>query len=456
MGTHWLLERMAEWKDNEAIVWRGSSFDYGWMLETIALWRGEFRKHNIGPGCIVALEGDYSPKTCALLLALIENKNIIVPLTSSVEAMKKEFLGIAEVQAVFTFDDADNWRFHSRPANVKHPLLAGLVQQGNPGLVLFSSGSTGRSKAALHDFEGILVKFKMRRHQLRTLTFLLLDHIGGINTLLYIFSNGGTIVSPEGRSPAEVCQAIQDYRVQLLPTSPTFLNLLLISEAYKNFDLLSLELITYGTEPMPASTLRRINEVFPHVRLKQTYGLSELGILRSKSKDSRSLWVRIGGEGFETKVVDGILWIRAESAMLGYLNASSPFDEEGWFNTEDMVEVDGEYIRFLGRKSEIINVGGEKVYPSEVESVLLQMDNIKDVTVRGERNPIMGNIVTATVNLFEPEDLSSLKKRIRTFCRDTLARYKIPAKIEVTDDQQFSWRFKKIRKSQTQSGQTEK
>ena len=111
---------------------------------------------------------------------------------------------------------------------------------------------------------------------------------------------------------------------------------------------------------MPESTLKRIHEIFPQVQLLQTYGLSELGILRSKSKDSTSLWVKVGGHGFETKVVDGILWIRAQSAMMGYLNAANPFDEEGWMNTEDEVEVDGDYIRILGRRTDIINVGGQK------------------------------------------------------------------------------------------------
>ena len=445
MPSHWLLERMAHWKNNEAIVWEERSFTYGWMLQTIAYWRDVLNNQDIRPGRIVAIDGDYSPKVCALLLTLIENGNIIVPLTSSIEEKNPKFLDIAEAELILSFDSDDNWELQKRDTLVKHTLLLKLIKQGDPGLVLFSSGSTGESKAAIHNFNKLLEKFKVPGHQLRTIAFLLLDHIGGINGLLYTFSNGGAIIFPKSLTPEVVCQAIQEHRAQLLPTSPTFLNLLLISEQYKNFDLSSLELITYGTEPMPESTLHRLNEIFPNVQLKQTYGLSELGIMRSKSKDSNSLWVKIGGEGFETKVVDGILWIRTQSAMLGYLNAPSPFDEEGWFNTEDVVEVDGEYIRILGRKTEIINVGGEKVYPAEVESVLLQMCNIQDVTVHGEKNPIMGNIVAATVKLFEPEELSSLKKRIREFCSNKLAPYKIPVRIEISEYEQFSARFKKMR-----------
>ena len=83
--------------------------------------------------------------------------------------------------------------------------------------------------------------------------------------------------------------------------------------------------------------------------------------------------------------------------MLGYLNAPSPFDADGWFNTQDLVETDGDYIRILGRKSELINVGGEKVHPTEIENVLLQLDNVKDVTVRGRPNPITGEVVAAKI-----------------------------------------------------------
>ena len=127
--------------------------------------------------------------------------------------------------------------------------------------------------------------------------FLQLDHIGGLNTLFYTLANGGTAVVAEDLSPESVCEAIESHRVQLLPTSPTFLNLLLLSEAHLRHGLSSLELITYGTEPMPESTLKRIVQAFPCARLLQTYGLSELGILRSRSRTSDSLWVRVGGEG---------------------------------------------------------------------------------------------------------------------------------------------------------------
>src|SRR5262249_20692513 len=118
----------------------------------------------------------------------------------------------------------------------------------------------------------------------------------------------------------------------------------------------------------------------------------------------------------EHKIVDGVLWIRSRSAMLGYLNAPSPFDADGWFNTQDLVERDGEYIRILGRKSELINVGGEKVHPTEIENVLLQVDNVTDVTDRGPPNPATGEVVPAKTPPLGPETPAALKRRVRQFC----------------------------------------
>jgi acyl-coenzyme A synthetase/AMP-(fatty) acid ligase len=448
----WLLERFGDSAENVFLVRRQTPRSYRWLLHAIQMWRERLAEAKIGGGAVVSIEGDYSPELVALLLALIELGAVIVPLAGGSPIQREEFRDVAEVQYVIAFDTWDAYSITHRGCEVRNPLTCGLVSEVSPGLVLFSSGSTGKSKAALHSFTALLEKFRSRRHSMVTLTMLMLDHIGGLNTLFYILSNTGTVVAVESRDPEVVCEAVEKYGVELLPTSPTFLNLLLLSEAYKRFDLSSLRRITYGTEVMPARTLQRLNEVLPGVELLQTYGLSELGILRSKSRSSDSLWVKVGGEGFETKIQDGTLWIRAQSAMRGYLNAPSPFDSEGWFNTGDAVEVDGEYIRILGRNSERINVGGEKVYPAEVESVLLGMPNVQDVSVIGMENPITGQIVTARFNLFAPEPLPELRRRMREFCRGRLAAFKIPAKIEIVESAQYSDRLKKMRNTGTRAG----
>ena len=197
---------------------------------------------------------------------------------------------------------------------------------------------------------------------------------------------------------------------------------------------------------MPESTLKAIHSALPRVALQQTYGLSEVGILRSKSRSPDSLWVKIGGEGFQTRVVDGMLQIKAESAMLGYLNAPSPFTEDGWFMTGDEVEMDGEYFLIKGRRSEIINVGGQKVYPAEVESVLAQMEGVIDVVVSGKKNPILGQMVTARVNLANSESEKEFIRRMRLFCKGRLQPFQIPQDVSIEEDEFTNARFKKVRK----------
>lgn len=281
---------------------------------------------------------------------------------------------------------------------------------------------------------------------MRTLAFLFFDHIGGLNTMFHVFANGGTLVVADDRTPDAIASAIERHRVELLPTSPTFLSLLLMSEAHLRHDLSALRWVTYGSEPMGKSTLLRLTQALPQVRFSQTYGLSELGILSSKSEASDSLRMRIGGDGFETKIKNSTLWIRASSAMLGYLNAPSPFDRDGWFNTEDVVDIDGQFIQILGRRSEVINVGGEKVFPVEIEDVIQSLPNIEDVVVHGEPNPITGQTVVANVELHKPEDAIQLRKRIRVACAEKLAPFKIPTRVQIATPSGASERFKKIRR----------
>jgi long-chain acyl-CoA synthetase len=439
----WLFEAFQMHRSCPFMVFENRQYSYAWLLESVARWTAKLSELGMEQGTVTAIRGDFTPESVAAALALIERSAVLVPLSPSVDHTAQEYMEIAEAGLVlYPGENGPTDKLNRAPENV---LTRELIARGHPGLVLFSSGSTGKSKAALHDIVPLLDKFRQPRRSMVTMTFLMFDHIGGFNTLFYILANAGTAVTSERRDADSVCAAIEAHQVELLPTTPTFLNLLLISEAFRRYDLSSLKVITYGTEPMPNTTLARINEVFPHCAVQQTYGLSEVGILRSKSQCSDSLWVKVGGEGFDTEIRGGTLWIKARSAMLGYLNAPSPFDDKGWFDTGDAVEVRGDYVRFLGRRSEIINVGGQKVYPAEVESVLLEIENIRDATVVGQSNPITGNMVIARLNLMEPEEPAMVRRRVRDYCRSRLESFKVPARIEITDEAQFSGRFKKFR-----------
>jgi len=447
-GEHWLLARFGRWHDRPAMISQHRTVSYGELHALTGQMAAALRDHGIGRGQTLAVFGDYAPGPVALILAALAEGLVVVPVASAPAEARAEMLATAEVMATAAAAGDGGCRIERITAEPpRHPLTRDLIERGAPGLVLFSSGSTGRSKASLLDLDLLTEKLRGERAGTRTLVFLMIDHIGGINTLLHVLAHGGTLVSAADRSPDAVCSAIAEHRVELLPTTPTFLNMLLISGAAERHDLASLRTITYGTEPMPERTLAALHKALPQVRLKQTYGLTEVGILPSQSRDSGSLWVRLGTDGFEHRIVDGVLWLRARSAMLGYLNAPSPFDAEGWFNTQDQVEVDGDYVRILGRTSEIINVGGEKVYPTEVENLLLQMDNVAEVTVSGRPNPVTGAVVAARITLQEPEDPAALRQRVRAFCAGKLERFKIPVVVEVAEAPLHGTRFKKLRAS---------
>lgn len=444
LSDDWFYARLADWGDATALVWNDHRTSYRALLELSRDYHDRFVAKGVRAGTVVAIEGTFSPHACAALVALAQMRAVLVPLTPLMRVHREDFLDIAEARLLLEFSDNDEGTWLSFERTVQNPLTQKLIERGHPGLIIFSSGSTGAPKAVLHDFMRILEKFRKLRQKKTTLSFLLFDHIGGIDTFFNTIGNGGTLVTVSSRNPHVVAKAIADHQVHTLPTSPTFLNLLLVAGSWTKFDLSSLKVIAYGTEPMPESTLARLHAALPHVSLVQTYGMSELGVLRSRSRDSKSLWLKFSDDGFQTKIVNGTLWVKAETAMLGYLNAPHLFDEEGWLNTQDAVEVDGEYIRILGRATELINVGGQKVYPAEVESRLLQLDGVHEVAVFGKNHPLIGQVVAARFTLAEPEPLVLFKRRMNAFCRKHLANYQIPVVVELTQSDQFGARFKKM------------
>ncbi|MFB6820515.1 class I adenylate-forming enzyme family protein [Streptomyces virginiae] len=445
----WLLERLAGFGEREAVIGPGVSADYADLVARVEEWPRAWRGTGVRPGSVVAVIGDALPATVALVLALARAGCTVVPMSPrdpAPEARAPRF-ATAEVETVFEFTDPERWTATelTRPEGPGHPLLSGLRSDREPGLVLFSSGSTGETKAAVLSLPRLLDRFRAETSRpWRTLQFLGFDHIGGVNTLFHTLCNGGAAIVEPRRTAERVCRAVEEHRVELLPTTPTFLNMLLISGAHRDHDLSSLRLITYGTEPMREVTLQHLARTFPEVRLKQTYGLTETGILPTRSDSSTSLGMRIGGDGFETKIVDGVLWVRSPGSMLGYLNSVDPFEADGWLNTGDVVEegVDGS-LRVIGRRSKIINIGGEKVFPARVENVLLQAPNVRDVVVHGRSNAVTGQVVAARVDLLEDEEPRVLAKRLRLFCAGRLAPHEIPAVFVRAEEPLHGSRFKR-------------
>ena len=422
----------------------GTAVSYAALLADIALARQTIHEKDVTPGAAVQVRGDFSAPAAAWLLALWENGNIVTPLAPVSMEKADEFCQIADVDWIV--EPGSEPVLTKASGQSRHALYDDLRACGAPGLIIFSSGTTGTSKGALHNVRQLLSKFHAPGKDFTTLAFLLFDHIAGVDTLLYSLAAGSTLVCTAERSPSEVCRLIEAHKVEVLPVAPSFLNVLLLSGAYQGRDLSSLKIITYGAEMMPQGLLERVADAFPQARIVQKYGTSEIGALRSQSEGNHSRWLRIGGGDTNWRVVDDMLEVHTKTAMLGYLNAPSPFTADGWYQTGDRVEVKDDLIRFLGRDSDVINVGGQKVFPAEVEAAIRELDGVAEVSVFGAPHPILGAMVCARVR---PTSAKAKPAEIRTILRTGLAGvlepYKIPQKIEVTQDPLTTERFKQKR-----------
>lgn len=389
-------------------------------------------------GDVVALVGDFNPKTILTFLKLLEIGAIVVPITRETKSQHDYFLKESKAQYLFE----ENKLIKPLTKNkTEHPLLEIIRKKNHPGLILFTTGTTGRPKAILHDFIPFISRYDTPRPPLKALSFLLFDHIGGINTLLHMLFNKGTIVSIRERTVKKVLEISRKFDIELLPTTPTFLRLLSLYPDLRNEFPSSIKIISYGTERLDEITLKILCKELPNVDFRQTYGMSELGILRIKSYSRDSLFMKVGGEGVDTKIVDNILYIKAKNRMLGYLNSDSPFDKDDWYCTKDIVEMrENNFIRITGRDSDVINVGGIKFMPSEVELLCLKFPNIKHVKVYGKNNPITGEHVEAIV---EPSSENFSKAKFRDFINLNFPKHMRPLKITVRNIL-LSHRFKKI------------
>lgn len=438
-----------------AIISNAVYYTYNQLLKGIFT-NYQSLKSDIPEGSITILKGGFDFDSICTLFALALNKNIIVPVTETSVAEVNQRIAVSG--ADFEIDVSGNG-MTIRKTDLSVPsnqLIDSLKDNKHSGIILFSSGITGEPKAMVHNFDHFIESYLERKvKNLNFMALLLFDHIGGLNTLMTSIFSGAVITIPSSKEPETICAESEKYKVNILPASPTMLNLILISGAHLRYDLSSIKIITYGTEPMPEGLLLKLNSAFPRTRFMQTYGTSETGISKMSSKSSSSLKVKFDDPDTEYKIVDNELWIKSKTTIIGYLNSSMDrFTEDGWFKTGDLVEIDNEgYINITGRNNEVINVGGLKVLPQEVESVLMSIPEIDNCIVYGEENAITGNIVVADIQLKKSVETSQslidereARLLIKNYCREKLERYKIPVKLKFVEVIEYNERYKKIRK----------
>jgi acyl-CoA synthetase (AMP-forming)/AMP-acid ligase II len=307
-----------------------------------------------------------------------------------------------------------------------------------PVLVL-TTGTTGTPKGARHDWSR-LVDATRRRDPSPAQRWLLaynLNQFGGLQVLLHVLASQATLVAADSSRAADVIDAIQAHRVTHISATPTFWRLLAGSLDRETAAELHVRQVTLGGEPVQEGLIEKLRELFAGARISQIYGSTEAGTAVSVN-DGRSglplsILDRDENADVRVRIVDGELQMRSRIGMLGYYHGRDerPGDDD-WKPTGDLVEIRGDRIQFVGRKGEIINVGGVKVRPLAVEELACAVDGVELAAAYGRRNAVTGQIVVLDVVVAPGADKPSLEDAIRAAC-EALPRAARPRRVNFVD-----------------------
>lgn len=417
-------------------LWRDDTGASGWKQfgEAVEAVRQKCVTAGMVPGEIVVVPGDATLEALAWLFGTAQMGAVIVPLRrerwNEIQAWK-EFIEIGKIVQEGRITPVKE----GTTSTVAADLLYDLKLRNHPGLILATGGTTGVPKLVLHDLSALLATAPVKNSSpRRMLPLMRFDHIGGLDMAWRALAGQQILIAPPTElTPTAVAATIARHQVEILPATPSFLNLLLLSGVNSTCDLSSLRVVPYGAEPMPAGLLARLRAAFPEVEFVQRFGTSETGALPVHEAGS-GLALRGDLAGFAWKIIDDELWVRTPARALGYLSGNfNGFDPSGWFRTGDVAEQhpDGT-IRVLGRRLELINVGGEKVLPGEVESVLLAHPLVADCRVGAEPSRVLGQVVSAEIVWRGSEcDAVSVKRLLHAFASGLLARHKLPTVVRL-------------------------
>ncbi len=306
------------------------------------------------------------------------------------------------------------------------------VAETDEALLMYTSGSTGRPKGVQLSHAN---KWWQARSAAETMMWKPSDKAlvtgplyhanalwGCLLPMLYV---GGSLAILPGFDPAGVLAAIDRYRPTYTSGTPAMFNLLLAQrEALGRYDVSSIELLECGSAPVPEELMRALKETFG-CEVCETYGLTEGGanVISPRWGIKKLGSTGLPVPGVEIRIVDpeserdcppgkvGELWSRSGANAIGYLKqpdvTAAKFTPEGWLKTGDLVKADKQgYIYFCGRVDDMISVGGENVYPKEVETILLAHPGVDDVCVVPAPHPVKGEAPVAWVVAREPDSIS--------------------------------------------------
>lgn len=314
----------------------------------------------------------------------------------------------------------------------------GPVPEHAPVLIL-TTGTTGHQKGARHDWSRLIeaVRNPDPEPGARWLLAYNLNQFAGVQVLLHVLTSGATMVAPASRRPRDVIEAIRTHRVTHVSATPTFWRLLVGNLDPEEAAELPLRQITLGGEAVPGPLIERLGELFPGANISQIYGATEFGTAVSV-RDGQpglplSVLEREDGADVQLRIVDGEIHMRSRVGMLGYHDDKEA--DAGWRPTGDLVEIRGDRIHFVGRKTEIINVGGAKVHPLPIEEAASTVVGVALVAAYGRPNPVTGQIVALDVVAADSaDDLEALEAKIRAACAAAIPPAGRPRSIRFVEE----------------------
>lgn len=295
--------------------------------------------------------------------------------------------------------------------------------KNNWQITLFTSGTTGLPKKVKHSFQSITRFVKVNKNNGSNIWGFAYNptHMAGIQVFFQALLNGNPIIKLFGLAKDDVFKAIAHYKITHISATPTFYRLLLPAD--KIFT--NVERITSGGEKFDIKTTDQLTRLFPRAKITNVYASTEAGTLFASNGDVFT----IKPEFTElVKIENNELHIHR--SLLG----ETEFNSNEWYQTGDLVEVLSKkplQFRFFSRKNELINVGGYKVNPVEVEETLRGIEGIKDARVFSKTNSVLGNIICCEIVLMK-EELE--EHQIRSFLQTNLQEYKIPRIMKFVEE----------------------
>lgn len=265
-----------------------------------------------------------------------------------------------------------------------------------------------------------------------------LDRFAGLQVFLQSYFSGASIIIPDERDDFHSrLKFFGDHKCTCMSATPTFWRMAIMHDIKRLIP--DLKIITLGGEISNQEILDKLRYIYPLSKITHIYASTEAGVGFSVNDGFAGFpisYMTDGVNGIELKVSESSsLLIKNRTGYQSYVGRDDLVNSEGFIDSGDVISLTEDRVYFIGRSSGAINVGGNKVMPEEVESVLLGHHNIKLCRVYAKKNPIMGNLVCCDVAFSKStDDIGEMKKDLVEYCKTHLDSFKVPVVYKIVDD----------------------